>query len=57
MGNELISDVIKKQKMINRKISNIVNVLQWKTIKYLTYINSIILLKNMSTNYITNMGF
>ena len=53
MGNELISDKIKKknEKMINKKISNIVSDLHWKTIKYLTDNNEVILMGNMSTLY------
>ena len=39
--------------MINRKISNIVNDVHWKTIKYLTDNNAIILLENMSTKNIS----
>ena len=51
MGNETISDKIKKknEKMINKKISNIVSDLHWKTIKYLTDNNEVILMGNMST--------
>jgi len=51
MGNELIPDKIKKknEKMINKKISNIVSDLHWKTIKYLTDNNEVILMGNMST--------
>ena len=49
MGNELISYKIKKknEKMINKKIFNIVYDLHWKTIKYLTNNNEIILMENM----------
>ena len=55
MKNKLISDNIKKknEKMINRKITNLIEDVHWKTIKYLTDNNSTILMGNMSTKEIS----
>ena len=55
MRNELISERIKKknERIINRKTSNIIDDLHWKTIKYLTDNNKIILMGNMSTKNIS----
>ena len=54
-NNEKITKEIKKknEKMINKKIRNLVNELQWKTINYLTKNNKIILMVNMSTKNIS----
>jgi putative transposase len=54
MKNKKIPEKIKKKNelMINKKISNLITELHWKTIKYLTDNNSIILLGNMSTKEI-----
>ena len=56
MGNELIGKKIKKknEKMINMKLSNIIDVMDWKTIKYLTDKNEVIFNKKYEcqTNYL-----
>jgi putative transposase len=56
MNNENINKNIKKknEKMINKKITNIVNELHWKTINYLTKNNESILIGNMSSKGIVS---
>jgi putative transposase len=56
LKNENINKVIKKknEKMINKKISNLVDDLHWKTINYLTENNEKILIGNMSSKGIVS---
>ena len=56
MKNELISKNIKKknEKLINKKISNLVDELHWQTINYLTNNNETILIGDMSSKSIVS---
>jgi putative transposase len=58
MSNENIDKNIKdkNEKMINKKISNLVNELHWKTINYLTKNYETVLIGNMSSKNIVSKG-